>query len=176
MKPRRYKGLTRGSQHCLTVFSPIQARIYKKRPSSKRGKPYKWRRGRDSNPRVVSHKLISSQPRYDRFDTSPYVSIAPPFPDNPCRPDRTGGKNRMETAGENCAYHSNNAACLAARTLATGTPSAGTDATVATLRGVARDRKIVYQSRGATSSCDYRARVTVNCKLNCRPPCRVRQP
>ena len=31
-----------------------------------------WRRGRDSNPRVVSHKLISSQPRYDRFDTSPY--------------------------------------------------------------------------------------------------------
>ena len=30
------------------------------------------RRERDSNPRVVSHKLISSQPRYDRFDTSPY--------------------------------------------------------------------------------------------------------
>jgi hypothetical protein len=31
-----------------------------------------WRRGWDSNPRVVSHKLISSQPRYDRFDTSPH--------------------------------------------------------------------------------------------------------
>lgn len=30
-----------------------------------------WRRGRDSNPRVLSHKLISSQPRYDHFDTSP---------------------------------------------------------------------------------------------------------
>ena len=30
-----------------------------------------WRRGWDSNPRVVAHKLISSQPRYDRFDTSP---------------------------------------------------------------------------------------------------------
>ncbi len=34
-----------------------------------------WRRGRDSNPRVVSHKLISSQPRYDRFDTSAYIKI-----------------------------------------------------------------------------------------------------
>jgi hypothetical protein len=31
-----------------------------------------WRRGWDSNPREVSLKLISSQPRYDRFDTSPY--------------------------------------------------------------------------------------------------------
>ena len=29
-----------------------------------------WRRGRDSNPRVIAHKLISSQPRYDHFDTS----------------------------------------------------------------------------------------------------------
>ena len=34
---------------------------------------FSWRRGRDSNPRVVSHKLISSQPRYDRFDTSAYM-------------------------------------------------------------------------------------------------------
>ena len=32
-----------------------------------------WRRERDSNPRVVAHKLISSQPRYDRFDISPYM-------------------------------------------------------------------------------------------------------
>ena len=30
-----------------------------------------WRSGWDSNPRVVSDKLISSQPRYDRFDTAP---------------------------------------------------------------------------------------------------------
>ncbi len=29
-----------------------------------------WRRGRDSNPRELSPKLISSQPRYDHFDTS----------------------------------------------------------------------------------------------------------
>ena len=33
---------------------------------------YKWRRGRDSNPRALARKLISSQPRYDHFDTSPY--------------------------------------------------------------------------------------------------------
>ena len=33
-----------------------------------------WRSGRDSNPRVVSHKLISSQPRYDRFDTAAHIS------------------------------------------------------------------------------------------------------
>ena len=32
----------------------------------------KWRRERDSNPRVLAHKLISSQPRYDHFDISPY--------------------------------------------------------------------------------------------------------
>ena len=31
-----------------------------------------WRRGRDSNPCALSRKLISSQPRYDHFDTSPY--------------------------------------------------------------------------------------------------------
>ena len=32
-----------------------------------------WRRRRDSNPRAgVTGKLISSQPRYDHFDTSPY--------------------------------------------------------------------------------------------------------
>ena len=33
--------------------------------------PLRWRRERDSNPRVLSHKLISSQPRYDHFDISP---------------------------------------------------------------------------------------------------------
>ena len=38
-----------------------------------RGENRIWRRGRDSNPRVIAHKLISSQPRYDRFDTSAYI-------------------------------------------------------------------------------------------------------
>ena len=49
-------------------------------PTRKKQDPQKevlffWRRGRDSNPRVVSHKLISSQPRYDRFDTSAYMAF-----------------------------------------------------------------------------------------------------
>ena len=33
-----------------------------------------WRSGWDSNPRAVSDKLISSQPRYDLFDTSPNIA------------------------------------------------------------------------------------------------------
>lgn len=33
-----------------------------------------WRRRWDSNPRDIAVKLISSQSRYDRFDTSPYLS------------------------------------------------------------------------------------------------------
>ena len=32
-----------------------------------------WRSGWDSNPRAIARKLISSQPRYDHFDTSPYM-------------------------------------------------------------------------------------------------------
>ncbi len=37
--------------------------------------PGNWRRGRDSNPRGIAPKLISSQPRYDHFDTSPYEKL-----------------------------------------------------------------------------------------------------
>ena len=34
-----------------------------------------WRTGWDSNPRAgITDKLISSQPRYDHFDTRPYIS------------------------------------------------------------------------------------------------------
>ena len=32
---------------------------------------FRWRRGWDSNPCAIARKLISSQPRYDHFDTSP---------------------------------------------------------------------------------------------------------
>ena len=32
-----------------------------------------WRRGWDSNPCAIARKLISSQPRYDHFDTSPDI-------------------------------------------------------------------------------------------------------
>ena len=31
-----------------------------------------WRSGWDSNPRTVARQLISSQSRYDHFDTAPY--------------------------------------------------------------------------------------------------------
>ena len=34
---------------------------------------FRWRRGWDSNPCAIARKLISSQPRYDHFDTSPYM-------------------------------------------------------------------------------------------------------
>ncbi len=33
---------------------------------------HSWRRERDSNPRGIAPKLISSQPRYDHFDISLY--------------------------------------------------------------------------------------------------------
>ena len=34
-----------------------------------------WRSGRDSNPRAIARKLISSQPRYDHFDTAAYQIV-----------------------------------------------------------------------------------------------------
>ena len=37
--------------------------------------PFCWRRVRDSNPRAIARKLISSQPRYDHFDNSPYSVV-----------------------------------------------------------------------------------------------------
>ncbi len=36
-----------------------------------------WRGGWDSNPRAVARKLISSQPRYDHFDTAAYKVFRP---------------------------------------------------------------------------------------------------
>ena len=42
-----------------------------------------WRSGWDSNPRGIAPKLISSQPRYDHFDTAAnmdlYWAIMPHF-------------------------------------------------------------------------------------------------
>ena len=35
----------------------------------------KWRRGRDSNPCGVAPKRFSRPPRYDHFDTSPYIKL-----------------------------------------------------------------------------------------------------
>ena len=34
-----------------------------------------WRSGWDSNPRAVAGKLISSQPRYDHFDTAAFYCL-----------------------------------------------------------------------------------------------------
>ena len=51
----------------LFIFSAKQKRNADWRPV------LLWRRERDSNPRVLAHKLISSQPRYDHFDISPHM-------------------------------------------------------------------------------------------------------
>ncbi len=46
-------------------------KVYKRRKSACR--LIFWRSGRDSNPRGIAPKLISSQPRYDHFDTAAYI-------------------------------------------------------------------------------------------------------
>ena len=38
-----------------------------------------WRSGWDSNPRAVARKLISSQPRYDHFDTAANSLVRIPY-------------------------------------------------------------------------------------------------
>ena len=57
---------------CLRLFlcSLFEPKNEKKAPEAR---CLYWRRGRDSNPCALSRKLISSQPRYDHFDTSPYM-------------------------------------------------------------------------------------------------------
>ena len=49
----------------------------KNKAFEKSQKPCKWRTGWDSNPRagLNTDKLISSQPRYDHFDTCPCVCL-----------------------------------------------------------------------------------------------------
>ena len=61
-----------------------------------------WRRGWDSNPRDVSAKLISSQPRYDHFDTSARMS--------PCRTcGHASTENSIQETAINCnALHQRN--------------------------------------------------------------------
>ncbi len=55
-------------------FAAFESRFisYEKKKHPQMGCFYFCRRGRDSNPRELSPKLISSQPRYDHFDTSAY--------------------------------------------------------------------------------------------------------
>ena len=52
------------------IMRPIYHSDYKKQGHDKSRVPVFWRSGRDSNPRGIAPKLISSQPRYDHFDTA----------------------------------------------------------------------------------------------------------
>ena len=62
--------------HAVRVFEEMRQRLPDKK-SHKTDVSWlfdTWRRGWDSNPCAIARKLISSQPRYDHFDTSPYDS------------------------------------------------------------------------------------------------------
>ena len=56
---------------------------------------FRWRRRGDSTPRYREVQLISSQSRYDHFDTSPYMSIRSIFTPKTVKIvlERTDGKN-----------------------------------------------------------------------------------
>ena len=53
---------------------------------------FRWRSGWDSNPRAREDYLISSQARYDHFDTPPCMSNRR-FSDNDVTSGKTDGKN-----------------------------------------------------------------------------------
>ena len=68
----RGKNQLRSHYHGMFSLRPFESHL-----GQKRHHPFGWclfwRRRWDSNPRAVARKLISSQPRYDHFDTSPYT-------------------------------------------------------------------------------------------------------
>ena len=53
----------------MAAFYSLLCKAIKKQPAGRSGRLF-WRSGRDSNPRAIARKLISSQPRYDHFDTA----------------------------------------------------------------------------------------------------------
>ena len=59
---------------CLSRMQSIKAFSGMKKPANEFAGFFYKRRGWDSNPRALARKLISSQPRYDRFDTPPQRS------------------------------------------------------------------------------------------------------
>ena len=68
----------------INPYSPnthFQRRIKKQKVSKSNSNSdtfcFIWRRVRDSNPRGIAPKLISSQPRYDHFDNSPSIDQTP---------------------------------------------------------------------------------------------------
>ena len=52
----------------------------RKKPANTRFTGFEWRSGWDSNPRALADNLISSQARYDHFDTAPDGDRAKPHP------------------------------------------------------------------------------------------------
>ena len=65
-------GQARLWSHTVAPFTtaPFESQVpFGKKEQARKDLFFLWRRGWDSNPRGVSAKLISSQPRYDRFDT-----------------------------------------------------------------------------------------------------------
>lgn len=62
----------------------------RKKPANTRFTGFEWRRRWDSNPRNLAVQLISSQSRYDHFDTSPYLS----HHQAPRKTGRTDGENK----------------------------------------------------------------------------------
>ena len=82
--PSGWRNLSRGcpaeiARRLVKIVCPISCKgqnkgqAKEKSPETQKIPRLFWRSGRDSNPRVVSHKLISSQPRYDLFDTAAYL-------------------------------------------------------------------------------------------------------
>ena len=67
----------KGEREKLTE-NPVRDRMKReknrKKPANTRFTGFEWRSGWDSNPRNLAVQLISSQSRYDHFDTAPYLS------------------------------------------------------------------------------------------------------
>ena len=68
----------------LTSFETVKKILPKKRRKARSNRAFlgdiffvrlRWRRRWDSNPRYPEVQLISSQSRYDHFDTSPYMRV-----------------------------------------------------------------------------------------------------
>ena len=51
----------------MAAFYSLLCKAIKKQPAGRSGRLF-WRSGRDSNPRAIARKLISSQSRYPDFE------------------------------------------------------------------------------------------------------------
>ena len=58
----------------MAAFYSLLCKAIKKQPAGRSGRLF-WHSGRDSNPRAIARKLISSQPRYDHFDTAANAAL-----------------------------------------------------------------------------------------------------